>query len=64
MGTTTERLTIDVDEAGRLLGISRNAAYQAARTGAIPSLRIGKRVLIPRDAFERFLRSADKGGEQ
>jgi excisionase family DNA binding protein len=52
-------VTIDVEEAGRLLGISRNAAYAAAKTGVLPSLRIGKRVVIPRDAFDRFLESAN-----
>lgn len=41
------RLTLDVPEAGRLLGLGRNAAYDAARRGEIPVLRIGQRLLVP-----------------
>ena len=35
------RLTYDVPEAGRLLGLSRNGAYAAAKAGLIPVLNIG-----------------------
>jgi hypothetical protein len=42
-------------DAGRKLGISRNAAYEAARRGQIPTIWIGKRLLVPRAAFERLL---------
>lgn len=41
------RLTLDVPEAGRLLGLGRNASYDAARRGEIPTLRIGQRLLVP-----------------
>jgi excisionase family DNA binding protein len=50
-----ERLTLTVDEAGRKLGLSRMAAYAAAKNGQIPTLRIGRRILVPRVAFERLL---------
>ena len=40
-----EPLTTTVNEAARMLGISRNAAYEAARRGELPVIRIGKRVL-------------------
>lgn len=45
-------------DAGRRLGIGRAAAYQAAKRGEIPVLRIGRKLLVPRTAFERLL-----GGE-
>ncbi len=48
--------TFSVPEAGKVLGIGRNAAYEAARKGQIPTIRVGKRVLVPRAALERFLR--------
>ena len=54
------RLTITVEEAGRLLGIGRNAAYEAARRGEIPTIRIGKRLLVPLVALERKLECAGK----
>ncbi len=57
----SERRTYDVEEAGRLLGIGRNAAYEAARRGDIPSIRIGKRVLVPKAAFDRLLRGEAAG---
>ncbi len=50
--------TLTVDEAARELRISRNAAYEAVRRGEIPSIRFGKRIVIPRAAFERLLDSA------
>lgn len=34
-------------DAGRLLGISRNVAYDAARKGMIPTLRLGKNIRVP-----------------
>ena len=52
------RLTLTVDEAAQALGLSRNSCYQAVDTGAIPSIRIGKRILIPRFALERLLNGA------
>jgi excisionase family DNA binding protein len=51
----TERLTVTVEEAGRLLGIGRGTAYEAVRSGDIPSVRIGRRVLVPRHALLALL---------
>ncbi|WP_264047954.1 helix-turn-helix domain-containing protein [Methylobacterium flocculans] len=53
--TQGERRTISVEEAGRQLGLSRNTAYQAAGRGEIPTIRIGRRMLVPLVAFERLL---------
>lgn len=50
-----ERRTISVEEAGRQLGLSRNSAYQAAGRGEIPTIQIGRRLLVPIVAFERLL---------
>ncbi len=50
-----ERLTWTVEEAAATLGISRAFAYEAVRRGEIPSIRIGRRVLVPRAALERLL---------
>lgn len=52
---TDARKALTVDEAAYELGISRNVAYTAVRNGEIPSIRIGKRIIIPRAAFERML---------
>jgi len=53
-----EKLTMTVEEAGALLGISRALAYEMANTGKIPILRFGKRMLVPRKALENMLASA------
>ena len=51
----TGRKTIRVEEAGRWLGVSRNAAYEAAKRGEIPTIKIGRRLLVPVVPFERML---------
>jgi excisionase family DNA binding protein len=50
-----EGLTMTVEEAAAALGISRGLAYQAAHDGSIPTIRIGRRLLVPRRALERLL---------
>lgn len=55
VAATTERMTINVEEAARILGISRSSAYQAAKEGRLPCVKVGKRLLIPRAALERLL---------
>jgi excisionase family DNA binding protein len=44
-----------VDEVASLLRISRGAAYEAAKRKEIPTIRIGRRLLVPSDALERML---------
>jgi len=50
-----EKRTYSIPEAAKVLGIGRTAAYEAARTGEIPTIRIGKRILVPVAALERLL---------
>lgn len=52
--------TISVVEAGIRLGIGRNSAYEAARRGEIPTIRIGGLVRVPVRALERMLDQASK----
>lgn len=42
-------------DVGRALGLGRNATYEAVARGDIPSVRIGKRILVPRAALEKLL---------
>ena len=58
------RQTLTVEEAGGLLGISRNSAYEAARRGELPAIRIGKRLIVPRAALERLLGAPIDGERQ
>jgi excisionase family DNA binding protein len=51
-----ESLTYTVGEVARLLGLSRGSAYEAVAAGEIPSIRIGRRLLVPRAALHRMLK--------
>lgn len=51
----TERRAITVSEAASILGISRGSAYEAAKRNEIPTIRIGRRLLVPLAALERML---------
>ena len=48
-------IVLDVPAAGRLLGLGKNATYQAIATGELPSLRIGRRLLVSRDRLRAML---------
>ena len=50
-----DRKTLTVPEAARLLGISKNSAYDAANRGDLPVIRICKRFLVPKSALENLL---------
>lgn len=41
------RLTVTVPEAGRYLGFGRDASYRAAERGELPTLRLGRRLVVP-----------------
>jgi excisionase family DNA binding protein len=54
----TERQTLKIEEAAKILGISRNTAYEAVKSGQVPIVKIGRRLLVPRAALERMLETA------
>jgi excisionase family DNA binding protein len=55
VSTAMERLTYTVTEVAALLGISRASAYELVRSGEIPALHFGRRIVIPRVALEELL---------
>ena len=58
-----ERRTYTIHEIAPWLGISVNHAYLLAneKPPAFPVLRLGKRLIIPAAAFDRWLESGGKG---
>lgn len=50
-----DKLTLTVDEAAAALGIGRTLAYEKCRTGEIPTIKIGRRLLISKVALQRML---------
>ena len=53
---STTKHTLSVCEAAGFLGVSEAQIYRLTRAGGMPAaLRLGGRILISRDALERFL---------
>lgn len=48
-------LTLTIPEAAEALGISPWLVRRAVRDGTLPHIQIGRRVLIPRKALDRWL---------
>jgi excisionase family DNA binding protein len=53
-------LTMSVPEVADVLGISRAFAYALVARGDLPSLRLGRRVVVPRRALEQLVAQADQ----
>lgn len=49
---------LSVSEAADALGISASLAYRLVGRGELPSVRLGRRLVVPRVAIERMLTSA------
>lgn len=56
-----EKLTLSVSECAKALSVSRGLAYQMAREGRLPTLKFGRRLLVPRAALEKMLAGAGNG---
>lgn len=57
-----EPMVLSVIEAGRLAGLSRVSAYNMVRQGVIPSIRFGRRLVVPRKALMDLLNGSGKVG--
>jgi excisionase family DNA binding protein len=55
-----ERSTMTVEEAARVLGISRSSAYECVRRGELRAVRLGRRLVVPRLAVEQLLAGTDR----
>ena len=63
MVTDPERQTVNVATAAKILGCSRTTAYEAVRTGQLPSIRLGNRILISRRVLEDLLQRGSAPGD-
>jgi excisionase family DNA binding protein len=52
------RMTMTVEQAAEALGVSRGSAYEAVRTGQLPTVRLGRRVLVPIEGLRALLAAA------
>ena len=55
-----------LEEVSKVFRVSRATAYRMAERGNIPCLRIGRRVIVPKEHLVRWIDSSvscEKGGE-
>lgn len=55
MENQPKALVKTITEAASMLGISRGSAYEAAKRNEIPTIRIGRRLLVPSVLLDRLL---------
>lgn len=55
-----QRLAVSPTEAARIAGVGRTTLYEAIGSGALRSLKIGKRRLITIDAIREWLSAAER----
>lgn len=56
-----QSLVYTAAEVQELLGLSRNSVYERIADGTLPSIRLGRRVVVPRAALEKLLAGAGHG---
>jgi hypothetical protein len=59
---TAEIFTYEVPEAGAMVGLSRNASYEAAKRGEIPTVKFGKRIKVLKVVWDRKLNPPEATG--
>ena len=53
------KLVMTVPEAGERLGVCRVHAYKLVKLGQIPTIKLGRRIVVPIAALEKMLAGAD-----
>ena len=53
--STEHSLTLTVDEAAALIGVSRSTAYDLVATHELPTVRLRRRILVPASALVDLL---------
>jgi excisionase family DNA binding protein len=46
--------TVSLEDAAKILGISRASTYAYAKSGDLPVIRIGNRLLMPKAAIDKL----------
>lgn len=46
---------LTVEQTAKVLGLGRNTAYEAIKTGDLPSVRIGGRIIVPKARLQKLL---------
>lgn len=56
-----EKLTYTVQEIAELIGISKPKAYELTCRQDFPAIRIGRRVVVPKEEFKTWLAAEARG---
>ena len=59
-----DSLVLTPIETAKLLRIGRGTVYEQIRVGTIPSIRMGRKILIPKAALMKMLEGAQSEGSQ
>lgn len=57
-----EKLTVTVEEAGRIIGVSRPVAYELAKREDFPAVRVGRRILVSCEGLREWVRKQAGAG--
>ena len=57
-------LLLNVKQLAALLGVSDSSVYKLIEEEDFPSLRIGKRIVIPKEELRKWITSHTKGGQR
>ena len=58
------KMTVSVREAAEMIGISKAKMYELIRENEIPSIHVGKKIVIPRQALLDWLSEGDNNGKK
>lgn len=61
-GADPNAVVLSVEETAAVLRVGRGTAYEACRTGAIPTIRVGRCLRVPRHALEAMMGGANGAG--
>ena len=56
-------LLLNVKQLAELLGVSDSSVYELIQKDDFPSLRIGKRIVIPKEELRKWISAHTKGGQ-
>ena len=59
IGGKTERPVLTIAEGASILGVHHATLRAEIARGGLPSIKVGRRILIPRAAFQKWLGAAE-----
>lgn len=51
----TECMVYSIIQAAEVLGVSKSFMYKLARNNEIPVIKLGKRLVVPKNKFHEFI---------